>query len=158
MQIERVSAPDEKSEICERILKSLPEWFGVPASVERYIHDVRETPFFTVRADGVVAGFAALKEHNEHTAEILVVGVLPEYHRRGVGRTLISAAELFCRDTGRSFLTVKTLDESDRYEPYLKTLAFYRAMGFLPLQVIDGYWDEQNPCLMLAKWLGTQHI
>jgi len=154
MRFAQVADPEEKSGICERILKSLPEWFGIPASVEDYIRDVRDMPFLAAIEDGTTTGFLALKEHNEYTAEVWVLGIMPEFHRRDAGRMLIEQAEKLCREAGRSFLTVKTLDESAQHEPYLRTLSFYRAMGFLPLQRLEGYWDENNPCLMMAKWIG----
>jgi len=83
-----------------------------------------------------------------------VIGVLEEYHRRGVGAALISRAEQFCRDGGYRFLTVKTLDSSAEYEPYERTRAFYKKMGFYPLEVFKTFWNEENPCLFLAKYLG----
>lgn len=49
------------------------------------------------------------------------------------------------------FLTVKTLDESAEYPPYDSTRAFYRKEGFLPLEVFSTFWDEDNPCLFLAR-------
>ncbi len=49
------------------------------------------------------------------------------------------------------FLTVKTLDESADYPPYNGTRAFYRKEGFLPLEVFPTFWDEDNPCLFLAR-------
>ena len=153
MEYVQITNPDEKSKICERILKSLPEWFGVPESVENYIREVREMPFLATVDDGEKIAFLALKEHNEHTAEIWVMGILPDYHRQGVGQKLIEETENLCRKSERSFLTVKTLDDSDSYKPYAHTRTFYRAVGFLPLQVLEGYWDENNPCLMLAKWI-----
>ena len=81
------------------------------------------------------------------------MGILEEYHRCGFGRALIARAEEFCGATGRSFLTVKTLDSSAEYEPYARTRAFYRSMGFAPLEVFPTYWDVQNPCLLMAKRL-----
>jgi hypothetical protein len=48
---------------------------------------------------------------------------------------------------------VKTLDESAEYEPYNKTRAFYQKMGFIPLEVFTTFWNEENPCLFMAKYL-----
>ncbi|MCL2408983.1 MAG: GNAT family N-acetyltransferase [Oscillospiraceae bacterium] len=153
MEYVQIANSDEKSKICERILKLLPEWFGVPESVESYIREVCDMPFLAAVNGGDAIAFLALKEHSEHTAEVHVMGIMPKYHRQGMGSTLVKEAENLCRKAGRSFLTVKTLDKSRQDESYLRTLAFYRAMGFLPLQVLEGYWDENNPCLMLAKWV-----
>ena len=80
---------------------------------------------------------------------------MEEYHRQGLGRRLIDAAEQYCRTNGYVYLTVKTLDASAGYEPYGRTRAFYRAMGFIPLEVLPMFWDKDNPCLFLAKYLRT---
>jgi len=55
-------------------------------------------------------GFIALKIHNQYTADIFNLGILEQYHRQGIGRKLLHAAEQYCRDNGYFFLTVKTLD------------------------------------------------
>ena len=34
-----------KTNICEDILKSLPEWFGIPAAVEEYCENVKQYLF-----------------------------------------------------------------------------------------------------------------
>jgi hypothetical protein len=49
------------------------------------------------------------------------------------------------------FLTVKTLDESRESKSYEKTRKFYLSVGFLPLEVFPLLWDENNPCLFMAK-------
>lgn len=134
-------------------MNALPKWFGIPSAVEDYIRDVRDMPFLAAAEGGETIAFLALKEHNEYTAEVWVMGVAPEYHRRGIGGTLIQESAKMCREYGRTFLTVKTYYDGGEYEPYARTLAFYRAVGFLPLQMLERHWDENNPCLMLAKWL-----
>jgi GNAT superfamily N-acetyltransferase len=67
---------------------------------------------------------------------------------------LLTAAEEYCKVSGRTFLLVKTLDYSSPDEFYAQTREFYLSTGFLPLQTLDGYWDENNPCLLMGKWLG----
>jgi len=90
------------------------------------------------------------------TADIFSIGVLEQFHRHGIGRNLIKAAEQFCIDNGYLFLTVKTLDSSAEYEPYERTRAFYAGMRFIPLEVFTSFWNEENPCLFMAKWLGVK--
>ena len=46
MHIEAVTDPLKSSEICDTILRSLPEWFAVEASAEEYAEAVRGLPFF----------------------------------------------------------------------------------------------------------------
>jgi len=75
---------------------------------------------------------------------------LPGMHRRGIGRALIEVCLGWCREHGVSLLHVKTVAESAGDPEYLRTLAFYRAMGFLPLQVLP-LWDARNPCQLLVR-------
>jgi GNAT superfamily N-acetyltransferase len=86
------------------------------------------------------------------------MGVLPSRHRQGTGRRLIERAEQFCAERGMKFLTVKTLADIHPDEGYAKTRAFYRAMGFTPLEVFPLYWDESNPCLFMAKGINGKTI
>ncbi|HML45571.1 MAG TPA: GNAT family N-acetyltransferase [Clostridia bacterium] len=144
--------PDRKETTCRRILSALPDWFGVPEALEAYAVQCRALPFFAQDAEGETAGFCAVTRHNEATAEIVVMGILPAYHRQGIGRLLVQAAEDWAKAQGLSLLLVKTLDGSDPY--YARTRAFYRAMGFLPLESLP-LWDERNPCLLMVKPLGA---
>jgi GNAT superfamily N-acetyltransferase len=151
--IHEIQDSDEKSATTRAVLEALPLWFGVQESIEGYVKDNRALPFFAAYDGGALVGFAAVRFHNEFTAELEVIGVFERYHRCGVGRKLVAAAEDLCRDTGRRFLLVKTLDESAHYEPYDRTRNFYLAQGFVPLQSLKDYWDESNPCLLMAKQL-----
>jgi GNAT superfamily N-acetyltransferase len=149
--IEPVFNPDGKSLICRSVLESLPAWFGVAESIGGYCESVRSHPVWAAFDGGEAIAFLSLLEHNPHSAEIEVMGIRPEFHRKGIGRRLVAAAERYCAGRGKTFLLVKTLDFASDYEPYARTREFYLAMGFLPLQVLDGYWNEENPCLLMCK-------
>ncbi|WP_149678012.1 hypothetical protein [Thermoclostridium caenicola] len=62
--------------------------------------------------------------------------------------------EDYGRRNGFKFITVKTLDASADYEPYDRTRAFYFKNGFYPLEVFPLFWNEENPCPFLAKYIG----
>jgi len=145
--------PDEKTNICNNILRSLPAWFGNEEAIVDYADKVREMPFLIANDNDRVIGFLAIKIHNEHTAEVCVMGVLEERHRQGAGEKLIKACENYCQEKHIEFLTVKTLDASAEYEPYERTRKFYMKMGFKPLEVFPLHWDKDNPCLFLVKHL-----
>ena len=151
--VKMVDQPDEKTALTLKIMHSLPAWFNPPEDIERKAIIHRDFPFFAAYDDDTPVGFIALKIHNQYTTDIYVIGVLEEYHRQGVGRRLIEAAEQYCVDRGYVYLTVKTLDLSAVYEPYDRTRAFYKKMGFIPLEVFTTLWDEDNPCLFLAKYI-----
>jgi len=143
-----------KSQICETILRSLPDWFGIEESTAEYINGVAVKPFFCVYDDANNAiGFVSLLMHNEYTAEIYVMGVAPEQHHQGYGRKLIEAAVTYCKNHHMTFLTVKTLAESHPDPGYANTRKFYISMGFKPLEIFPTLWDECNPCLFMCMSL-----
>jgi len=39
--IREITSPAQKAEICEKILRALPNWFGVEQSIVEYIRDVQ---------------------------------------------------------------------------------------------------------------------
>ncbi|MCL1882150.1 MAG: hypothetical protein FWF81_00130 [Defluviitaleaceae bacterium] len=73
-----------------------------------------------------------------------------------IGKRLIAQCEQFCAENKIEFLTVKTLDESRESESYRKTRLFYLSVGFKPLEVFPLFWDKDNPCLFMAKYISTE--
>jgi GNAT superfamily N-acetyltransferase len=142
-----------QSALCEMILRSLPDWFGVESSIRQYVQDADKLPTFTVMMEGETAGFLTLKQHNIYTAEIYVMGVLPRWHRHGLGSVLINAAENWLKEKDVQFLQVKTLADTHPDPGYARTRAFYFQMGFRPLEVIENLWGYENPCLLMIKAL-----
>ncbi|MCL2843715.1 MAG: GNAT family N-acetyltransferase [Oscillospiraceae bacterium] len=151
IQMQEIMNPDEKSEICNTILRALPSWFGVEASIVDYTNQVKNMPFYTALSDGSPVGFVALKTHSSVSSEIYVMGILHAYHRQGIGKRLIAVCEQYCKENNIEFLTVKTLDESRESKSYQKTRLFYLDAGFKPLEVFPLYWDADNPCLFMVK-------
>lgn len=148
------AAPDGagKGAICEAILRRLPDWFGIEASIRAYVRDVERMPMLLARAeDGAVVGFLAWRHHFPWSAEIHVMGVLPEHHRRGVGRRLVGALVERLEGEGCELLQVKTLGPSRACLEYERTRAFYDSMGFRPLEEIPAIWGEANPCLVMVR-------
>ena len=150
-------SPEEKSLICNRILNALPDWFGNSEAIADYTEKVRNWPFFACKDDEKSVGFIAVKQEDD-TAEIAVMGVLPEYHRQGIGRELIATCEKHCSSNNIRTLTVKTVADTVQYVGYAKTRAFYSAMGFLPQMVLPDFWDKANPCLCMVKPLDSQAL
>ena len=136
---------ETKSSIARQILESLTEWFEVDESREGYINDSKEWPFFAYYDGDKPAGFLCLKKTGDATMELAVMGVLKEYHRKGVGRRLFAAAKDYACAQGYSYIQVKTV-RSGMYPDYDITNAFYRSLGFRELEVLETYWDEANPC------------
>ncbi|MBD5149225.1 MAG: GNAT family N-acetyltransferase [Oscillibacter sp.] len=143
--VQWIEAPEQRAVIARRVLESLPDWFGIPESREAYISGSRTQPFWADIEDGAARGFLALKETSPHTAELAVMGVLPQYHRQGVGKALFEAFRQYARAEGYAFLQVKTVREGC-YASYDGTNAFYKSLGFRELECFPTLWDEENPC------------
>jgi GNAT superfamily N-acetyltransferase len=146
-----------KSEICEKILRALPKWFGIESAILDYIKDVQRMPMLVAEDDSGAIGFLALNRHNKYTAEVHVMGILPQFHRQKVGRQLILHAERYLHQEGYQYLTVKTLSESRPNEEYGRTRKFYLGVGFLPVEEFKTLWGEHNPCLFMIKNISVKN-
>ena len=138
-------------ETCRRILKTLPTWFGIPASVEDYIAATDRSPTVIASLGDEDVGLLALVRHSRYAAEVYVMAVLPELHRQGIGRALLGHAEGMLAADGAEFLQVKTLAPSKPDDGYDKTRAFYLAYGFRLLEEFRDLWDAENPALQMIK-------
>lgn len=137
--------------VCRSILAELPTWFGILASVDEYVAAADRNQTVVGSCGDTDVGLATIVRHSEYTAEIYVMGVLPEYHRRGVGRAMLRHAEAVLATDGIEFLEVKTLSPSHPDEGYGKTRAFYLAYGFRPLEEFPTLWSPDQPALQLVK-------
>ncbi len=154
--VRELSAPGEKTALSRLILEALPDWFGIPEAREKYIENSASELFFAAYEGEVPLGFLTLKRTGEATAELAVMGVLKEYHRRGVGRVLFEAAKARAVELGYAFLQVKTV-QMGRYPEYDATNRFYLALGFRELEVFPTLWDECNPCQIYVMYIGENH-
>jgi ribosomal protein S18 acetylase RimI-like enzyme/catechol 2,3-dioxygenase-like lactoylglutathione lyase family enzyme len=153
MKIITVTEAKGKSQVCEKILRSLPQWFGIESAIVDYVNDVQSMETLAAEEAGEVIGFLSFNKHNNCSAEIHVMGVLEKYHRKGIGQKLVARAEDILREQGLKFLTVKTLSASRASEEYDRTRKFYLKIGFSPVEEFKTLWGEANPCLFLLKEL-----
>jgi GNAT superfamily N-acetyltransferase len=140
-------------EVCEPILRALPEWFGIEKSLIQYVKDADSMPTMLVNDGDDVVGFLIIKKHFPESADIHCMGILPKYHRTGTGKVLIHALEKHLKEEGVKILQVKTVSADRDCDAYAKSRAFYYAVGFIPLEVFPTLWDEANPCLLFVKVL-----
>ena len=94
-------------------------------------------PFFMVEYDGKAIGFMGLA-HANNTGKIDKLYLLPQQHRKGIGRTCIN----FCSDYFRKLGCDKMYLHVNRYN---RAVLFYLAVGFKIERVYDyaygeGYW------------------
>lgn len=137
---------------CEEILRALPDWFGIDASIEQYVRELPELHTLVARRGEEIVGFLGAKEHNAHTVEIIVMAVRSDLHRLGVGRALVENLQRAAESQVKRLIEVKTLGPSHSDPFYARTRSFYRAMGFLPLEELQELWPG-NPCLIMVKVL-----
>lgn len=145
----------DKGQTCKAILDALPHWFGLEDAKGRYVRGVEESVFLICREaiSSEVVGFISLKERTEATSEIYVMGIRPEFHRHGLGRKLVGEAEKLAFESGKIFLSVKTLSPGNPDPHYAITRKFYQALGFNPIEVFPTLWGKDNPCLLMIKGL-----
>jgi coenzyme F420-0:L-glutamate ligase/coenzyme F420-1:gamma-L-glutamate ligase len=151
MRVVEIQDPAERSRIAEAVLRDLPDWFGIEESTTEYIAAAATLPTFASEPE---AGFLCLKRHTPAAAELYVMGVRRDRHRRGIGRALVAEAERWCRERGIRYLQVKTLGPSRPSREYDATRAFYEALGFVALEELHGLWSHDNPALILVKHVG----
>ncbi|MCP4758928.1 MAG: GNAT family N-acetyltransferase [Planctomycetes bacterium] len=139
--------------ICEPILRSAPDWFGIEKSIVSYVEVIKNMPTVLAMRGDQAVGFMTIEQHFPLSAELHVLCVRPEWHRKGIGKALLDASEAHLRRIGTRFLQVKTLSPRQACERYERTRHWYEAMGFTPLTEFLTLWDKDNPCLQLIKVL-----
>lgn len=145
----------------DRLLRSLPEWFGIESAIVGYVAAAADLPTYLAWPAGGAAGGTEERRavgvllaarHFPAAAEIYLMAVDRAVHRRGVGRALVAALEGELRADGVRLLQVKTLGPTHPDTGYQRTRRFYASMGFEPLEEIVGLWPG-NPCLIMVKTL-----
>jgi GNAT superfamily N-acetyltransferase len=157
-----VTSGQQAPDTVDRLLRSLPGWFGIESSNTGYVAAARTLPTYlawpagaqaaelTPASDRQPAGVLLVERHFPAAAEIHLLAVQPGLHRCGAGRALVDALERDLIAEGARLLQVKTLGPSEPDAGYQRTRQFYLAMGFEPLEEITGLWPG-NPCLIMVK-------
>jgi GNAT superfamily N-acetyltransferase len=148
----RVAATDPAPPDVERLLRALPEWFGIASAVEEYVQAAARLPTYLATSGATTIGALLVARHFAESAEVHLMAVDRGWHRRGVGRALLAACEDDLVADGVELLQVKTLGPARPDAGYAATRSFYAAVGFRRLEEIVGLWPE-NPCLVLVKVL-----
>ena len=151
-----VTTGEQAPEAVDRLLRSLPGWFGIESSILEYVEAARKLPTYLARLRGErrPVGVLLASRHFPGAAEIYLMAVDPSVHRRGVGTALVTALERDLAAEHVRLLQVKTLGPSHSDPGYRLTRLFYEGMGFAPLEEIAGLWPG-NPCLVMVKVLGS---
>jgi GNAT superfamily N-acetyltransferase len=154
IEVERV-APELGPALCEPVLRSVPEWFGIESATRAYIDAAGTLPTWIATtgpgAPGAL-GFLTIRMHYPHAAEVHCMAVRKSSHGRGIGTALLHAVEAELRRQGVAYLQVKTMGPSKPNAEYARTLRFYRSVGFVEVEEFLGLWNGL-PALQLIKRL-----
>lgn len=138
--------------LCEPILRSVPQWFGIEAATLKYIADTGRMPTWIARAGDRAVGFVMVAQHYPVAAEVHCIAVHKERHGTGVGTELLRHVERELRASGVEYLQVKTMGPSKPNAEYARTTHFYESRGFVRLEEVTGLWPGL-PTLILVKRL-----
>ena len=137
----------------ERILRTLPMWFGIEEALQEYVRDTTTLPTFVARDGGETVAFLTVKEHFPQSWEVHCLAVQAQSRNRGIGRALHAYVEQWLAQRGVRFLQVKTIAASRPSPAYAQTRAFYLAIGYTPLEEFPLLWEPRLPVLQLVKAL-----
>ena len=153
MEIKQVTDKKQKQIITRVILESLSDWFGIKESRENYIKDSADCDFIVAYDDEKPVGFICLKPTGKDTVELHVLGVLKQYHRKGIGKCLFEQAKQLAISKGYLFIQAKTV-KMGKYKEYDDTNRFYLSLGFKEFEVIEDLWGKENPCQIYVMSIG----
>lgn len=137
--------------VCDAIIASLPDWFGLQEGIDECAEAVRTQPGLVCERDGRVVGFLTVVHPSAATAEISWLAVHADDRGDGIGTKMVEGLVADLSGTGVRLLLVKTL--SDREDPgpeYAATRAFYLARGFSPAAELDLFGPE-NPIQLMSR-------
>ena len=100
-----------------------------------------------------IIGFISLRTHYEHSVEIEAMAIERNFHRRGIGRSLVDWALGWCRSEGVAWLHVKTRGPATPDPGYEGTRLFYQSVGFDPLFESTTLWGPEDAALILGHGL-----
>lgn len=149
MEFSWINDNSQKPLIVKEVLETLSKWFGIKSAIEDYVKESKKYPLLNVLHNNQTIGFLSLKPTSNYALEVYVMGLKQEYHRQGIGKTMIEHAIKYANNHNYTFITVKTLDAFRENEEYAKTRLFYESVGFIPIETFKTLWDENNPCLFL---------
>jgi GNAT superfamily N-acetyltransferase len=69
----------------EHLLEILPAWFALPEANAKYVESAERLPGLIARSGDRTIGVLLYRRHFQAAAEIHLMAVDPQWHRRGVG-------------------------------------------------------------------------
>lgn len=93
----------------ERVLRDLPDWFGIEDSIIQYADHSKEYDTFIISMDDEDLGFLTIKETSSHAIDLYCLGIFRKYRNKGLGTILVDEV-LDLYKNNFSLAHVKTLD------------------------------------------------
>ena len=90
--IELCAEGEANALVAQAVMRALPQWFELEEGLVDLVEAARKSPTFIATVDGGDVGFLTLKPQTPYAAEIIAMGVLPNWHRQGIGRALVEEA------------------------------------------------------------------
>lgn len=125
-------------------------WGWTKHRVRRSIYD-RSTNAVVARCEQVLAGFAIMR-YGDDRAHLVLLGVSPEYRRRGIGTALISWLENTLTVAGIRFVQVEVRETN------LVAQAFYASLGYERVNATVGYYRGWEAAIHLVKEISAGDI
>jgi putative acetyltransferase len=104
--------------------------------------------FFSVRHEGVLLGFGALKQLDQEHAEVKSMHTVEGARRQGIGRRIIEHLIAVSRERGYRRLSLET-GSMDAFAP---ARSLYAGVGFEPCEPFGTYRTSPNSTYM-TPWL-----
>ncbi|MBN9542910.1 MAG: GNAT family N-acetyltransferase [Alphaproteobacteria bacterium] len=129
----KLISSDVASDLCKRITIQLPEYFGIMEANENYFNGIFQKTNFAAKYNNEYVGLLSLEFPYSNNSNVYWMGILPNYHNKGIGKKLLQYASKYSLEKGTASITVETLSPNQNDHNYYKTYQFYRSFGFHPL-------------------------
>ncbi len=120
-------------------------WTWRPSRVARHILRPNSA-VITARTEAFIAGFAIMRFFDDY-AHLDLLAVDRPYQRLGIGRRLIEWLENTARTGGCLVVHLEVRENN------LHAQAFYRALGYMELVRIPGYYQRRETAVRLFRYL-----
>ena len=135
------------SALSRELIENGLRWRWTPTAVARSMADL-ETEVVVAENDKSFSGFALMR-FGESEAHLLLLAVVPEFARQGIGTTLMRWLEKMAVIAGieRIHLEVRAKNVSAQH--------FYEALGFERRASVRGYYQGQEDAVRMMRALSS---
>jgi len=136
-----------KNEQIIQIARELPEWF-TDAALETIKKDLETMKSIAEIVESSIIGFI-IYSFEKHKCLIKWLAVKKEFQGKGIGKKLIYKLVKKCKQLDIKIIETDTLADTENYEPYVKTRAFYHSVGFKDVEIIKKGYEDGDDKLIL---------